>query len=89
MIRDAVAVDGTALIRLAELDGKPVPAGALLVAEVDGEIETALPLAGGVAIADPFKPTADLVSLLELRAEQMYRPAAPTLRRSPCPTPLT
>ena len=33
----------------------------MLVAEVDGEIVAAVPIDGGRAIADPFRPTADVV----------------------------
>lgn len=89
VIREAAPADAPALVRLAELDSKPLPSGPLLVAEVAGEIEAALCLAGGAAMADPFRPTADLVSLLKLRAKQMHRSPTPQPRRSPCPTPLT
>ena len=63
--------DRAALVRLAALDSGPMPFGAWLVAEVEGELWAALPLAGGSALADPFRHTADLVSLLEMRAGQM------------------
>jgi hypothetical protein len=62
-------IDGIRL--LAALDEKPVPTGAVLVAEQDGELVAALPLDGSKALADPFKPTADIVSLLRLRARQL------------------
>src|SRR5689334_2644008 len=57
--------------RLAELDEKPVPTGGVLVAEQAGELVAALPLDGSDAMADPFKPTADVVALLHLRAKQL------------------
>jgi hypothetical protein len=57
--------------RLAELDDKPVPTGGVLVAELDDELVAALPLDGEPALADPFKPTAEIVALLELRARQL------------------
>ena len=57
--------------RLAILDEKPVPAGGVLVAMQAGELVAALPLDGGEALADPFKPTADAVALLRLRARQL------------------
>ena len=38
--------------------------GDVLVAEIDDEIVAAVPFAGGRAIADPFRPTADVVELL-------------------------
>jgi hypothetical protein len=66
--------------RLAALDEKPVPIGGVLVAEMAGELVAALPLAGGEALADPFKPTAQVVDLLRLRARQLRTASAP--RRS-------
>lgn len=57
--------------RLAILDEKPVPTGGVLVAEQAGELVAALPLDGGDALADPFKPTADVVALLKVRAKQL------------------
>jgi hypothetical protein len=57
--------------RLAELDGARAPSGRLLVAEADGELVAAVPLAGGPAIADPFRHTTAIVSLLGLRAAQL------------------
>jgi hypothetical protein len=70
-IREARAADDAALRLLAALDGGRVPAGRILVAEVDGEIVAAVPLAGGPAIADPFRRTSALVNLLGLRAAQL------------------
>lgn len=65
--------DALALRRLAALDSAEVPSGALLVAEVRGELWAAVAVASGVAVADPFRPTAELVRLLRLRAEQLRR----------------
>ncbi|HEX3317944.1 MAG TPA: hypothetical protein VHR88_08000 [Solirubrobacteraceae bacterium] len=70
-IRRSRAADREALVRLAQLDSRRLADGDLLVAEVEGELRAALPLAGGHAIADPFRPTAPLVSLLGLRAAQI------------------
>jgi hypothetical protein len=70
-IREAQAADEAALRELARLDNARVPGGRLLVAEVDGELLAAAPLAGGPAIADPFRPTETLVSLVQLRAAQL------------------
>jgi hypothetical protein len=71
-IRMAVSGDAAALGRLAELDSAPRPgAGPMLVAEVGGELRAALPLDGGRAIADPFRPTAELVAPLVGRARQL------------------
>jgi len=70
-IRRSRAADREALQRLAQLDSRRLAGGELLVAEVDGELRAALPLEGGQPIADPFRPTALLVSLLGLRAGQI------------------
>jgi hypothetical protein len=70
IVREAVPADFDALVRLAALDDRRVPSGTVVVAEVDGELAAAVSLAGH-AIADPFRPTADLVGLLELRAAQL------------------
>ena len=43
----------------------------MMQAAVGGVPIAALPLDGGPAIADPFKRTVELVSLLELRAAQL------------------
>jgi hypothetical protein len=71
LIRAARGSDGVALHRLAELDSADVPAGELLVAESDGTVIAALDADSGVAIADPFRPTSDVVALLELRAKRL------------------
>jgi hypothetical protein len=70
-IRLAGEDDWPALERLAQLDGARLPSGDVLLAVVDGTAAAALPLDGGRAIADPFRPTAALVALLELRREQL------------------
>jgi hypothetical protein len=69
-IRLAREADNTTLIRLAALDSAPAPHGSVLVADVDGEIVAARPLAAARSIADPFRPTADIRELLDLRARQ-------------------
>ena len=70
-IRLAAPGDRDALARLAELDSAHAGAGETLVAEVDGRIRAALPLERGRVIADPFEPSAEVASLLELRARQL------------------
>jgi hypothetical protein len=62
-----------AVRRLAALDERPVPAGPVLLADVDGRPRAALAFADGQAIADPFFPSAELVALLRLRAVQLRR----------------
>ena len=70
-VRMARPEDEPAIRRLASLDGKRVPAGRLLVAEADSELIAALPVAGGSAVADPFRWTSDVVALMEMRAAQI------------------
>jgi hypothetical protein len=72
-------IDG--IRRLAALDEKPVPTGGVLVAELAGELVAALPVDGGEAIADPFKPTKDIVELLRMRASQINKTG--TSRKTP------
>jgi hypothetical protein len=67
LIRAARGSDGDALHRLAALDSARVPAGELLVAETDGALVAAYDPASGASIADPFRHTAEVVELLELR----------------------
>jgi len=67
LIRAARGSDGSALRRLAALDSAHVPGGDLLVAETDGALVAAYAPATGAAIADPFRRTAEVVDLLELR----------------------
>lgn len=81
VIRAAREEDFAALKGLAERDGLRLPEGArLLVAEVEGELLAALPFDGGDPIADPFRATADLVEMLELRAGQLRGSPAPRRR---------
>jgi hypothetical protein len=63
--------DDPQLEQLAQLEGRPLPEGRLVVAESKGRIVAALPLAGGRPLADPFARTHHLLPLLELRAAQV------------------
>jgi hypothetical protein len=63
--------DAEALRGLAELDSSGVPTGEVLVAEVGGEIWAAVSLEDHHAIADPFRPTSELVWLLHERASSV------------------
>ena len=71
-VHDDEALDG-----LAQLEGVPSPTGRHILAEVDGVVVAAYPLGIGSPLADPFRPTAHLIPLLELRAKQL----APEERR--------
>jgi hypothetical protein len=82
-VRPADDADRDALRRLAGLDSAEVPPGRLLVADSGGELRAAVAIDTGVAIADPFHPTADLVALLRARALQLKAPErASTGRRA-------
>jgi hypothetical protein len=70
-VRLAEPADEPALRRLAALDSARAPRGTVLVGELGGDIQAALPVNGGRPIANPFVRTAELVNLLELRAEQL------------------
>jgi hypothetical protein len=78
IIRRAQDSDSEALRRLAALDSARVPAGDVLVAEVDGELRAALGVPGREVVADPFHPSAGLVELLAARAASVH---ASTLTR--------
>jgi hypothetical protein len=77
-IRAARDADAVALSRLAALDSSRVPSGDLLVAEIGGDLVAAASDAG--VIADPFRPTADVVELLRLRAQALRAPRAAARR---------
>ena len=72
-IRQAHHEDISALERLAALDSSALPEGELLLAEMCGRPVAALGVDNGRSIADPFVPTADVVALLELRAQPRER----------------
>ena len=78
VIRAARGSDGAALENLARMDSqRPLSGDDILVAEQDGVIVAAL--AGERTIADPFRPTADLLALLRVHAG---RPATADGNRS-------
>jgi hypothetical protein len=80
-IRAATDADAAGLVRLARLDSSRPPSGTILVAEDDGKILAAMSVEDGASIADPFHPTASIVSMLRIRAEQLRDDAAPSRRR--------
>jgi hypothetical protein len=81
-IRIAYAEDYPALRRLAALDSaERVPSRPVLIAEEGGEPRAALSLADGTSIADPFHPTAEILTLLELRATAAVAPRSGRPRR--------
>ncbi len=71
LLRLGGAQDADALVRLATLQERSATTGRHVVAEVGGAIVAALPLRGGAALVDPFRRTAHLIPLLEIRAQQL------------------
>jgi hypothetical protein len=63
--------DGAAIRRLAEVDTAFTPSAPLLGGLVDGRLVAAHSLASGESIADPFRRTAEIRSLLGERAAQL------------------
>jgi hypothetical protein len=63
--------DDAAVARLAELDTTEPPPSPLLGAIVDGRLLAAQSMATGLSMADPFRPTAEIRSLLAERARQL------------------
>ena len=70
-----------AVRRLAALDSAFPPTGDVLLAEMGDELWAALSVDTGHAVADPFRPSGDLVELLRFRAERI---AAETATRGAC-----
>ena len=70
-IRRATAADAFALRRLAAIDSASPPTGDVLLAEMGEELWAAVSIDTGAAVADPFRPSADLVDLLRFRAERL------------------
>jgi len=81
-IRPATEADAPALRDLAALDGARPLAGLVLVGEIDGRPAAAIAPGDGRVVADPFVRTAQLASMLRLRAQALvaYK-HQPSLRR--------
>jgi hypothetical protein len=79
-IRHLESGDLEALRTLAQLDSSRVPAGETLVAQVGEELWAAISVEDFHAVADPFRPTGELVFVLTERARQLRR-----MRRRPSP----
>jgi hypothetical protein len=80
-IRRARPDDEAALARLAALDSHPRLSGAVLVAEVAGEIWAAAEVDGAWVLADPFRPSGELALMVAQRAGDMRAAAARAARR--------
>ena len=70
-IRELQSEDSGKLRHLAALEGRSVPRGHLLGAEVEGRLLAVVSIESGEAIADPFSRTDELVGLLKLRSQQL------------------
>ena len=75
-IRRAQAGDEAALAKLAALDSHPRLSGAVLVAEVQGEIWAAAEIDGAWVLADPFRPSGELALMVAHRAGELRMAAA-------------
>jgi hypothetical protein len=84
-LRVAQADESALVRRLAALDDSPPLDGQVLLALVDGEAVAAVSLRDGRVVANPFRPTADTVRLLNLRASQLGRRTARRPARSRAP----
>ena len=61
---------------------EPPPAQPVLVAETRGDLVAAVSLLDGVSVSDPFRPTADVVELLRMRAARLKSiPSSETWRQ--------
>jgi len=72
-LRFAFPDDAEAVARLAVIDSAQPPPLPALLAEVEGVLWAALSLGDGSVVADPFRPTAAVVELLQARAQQLQR----------------
>jgi hypothetical protein len=87
-LRSARAEDAEALAALAALDSSHAPGGAVIVAEVAGELWAALSLDDGHAVANPFRPSGELTFRLAERARELNRAARRAPRRPLTARPL-
>jgi hypothetical protein len=67
-LRVARPDDAPAVRRLAQLDSSRPPSGRVLLAVVGSELVAALAVDSGSVVADPFRPTADVVAVLRQAA---------------------
>jgi hypothetical protein len=80
-IRRAGPHDEQALFALAMVDSALPLTGDVLVAQLDRSLIAAISLDDRRVIADPFRPTADTVEVLRLRAKQEKRADRARARR--------
>jgi hypothetical protein len=82
-IRHALPEDTEALETLAELDSSRAPRGLVLVADVGGELWAAVSMDDHHIVADPMRPTAEVVWLLLERSRQLRKAARGRFQRFP------
>jgi hypothetical protein len=82
LMRRASQADAARIRELARLENSRVPAGPFLVAELADHVVAALSLTSGAVVADPFRLTADVVAMLELRGSQVSRTDELATRRA-------
>jgi hypothetical protein len=70
-IRPLGTRDAAAVKRLAQRDSAREPAGALLGAELDGQLLAVISTTTGEVVADPFQRTAEIVHALRLRVDRV------------------
>jgi hypothetical protein len=75
-IRRATTADQFAIRRLAVLDSASPPTGEVLLGEMNGELWAAVSVGTGDAIADPFRPSGDIVELLRVHSGSPLAQAA-------------
>jgi hypothetical protein len=78
--RMAVDEDGPNLRRLAALDSQSPLSGPVLMGEINGVPAAAISLTSGRVVADPFRPTAELVATMRLRAAALTGQRRTSLR---------
>jgi hypothetical protein len=78
--RMAVAEDAPNVRRLAALDSQSPLSGPVLMGEINGVPAAAISLSSGRVVADPFRPTAELVATMRLRAAALTGERRTSLR---------
>lgn len=71
IIRTPRAGERRSIEQLALLDDRRLPDGDLLVAEVDGELWAAVVIDTGDGVADPFRPSGDVLDALRATAGRL------------------
>ena len=65
--------DRDEVVRLAQLDSRPVPEGELLGTESQGRLSAVISVTTGAAVADPFARTEEIMELLRGRLAHLRR----------------